>query len=178
MRRFNINDAPQDDSPSAQMDPLSIASASAALAGFCTKLSTTIYNFIDNSQYVDISVQVLRSEIDSLSQVLTNISVSFNDSSLSATALESQTGHEAQHWKSFKELMNDCRKTLETLEQILEPLRKQSRLFPRPIKQLKLENRLQQITLLKQQIAAYRQTMSLSLQLIAVYTFSLSLLFC
>src|ERR1700685_1415492 len=100
------------------MDPLSIATASASLAGFCVKLSTIIYNFIDKSQHVErtVTVQVLRVEIDSLSQVLTSIRVNFNDHSLGETALDSQTGHEAQHWKNFDGLMDDCKETLEALE--------------------------------------------------------------
>jgi methyl-accepting chemotaxis protein len=151
------------------MDPLSIATASASLAGFCVKLSTIIYNFIDKSQHVERTVQVLRVEIDSLSQVLTSISVNFNDHSLAETALDSQTGHEAQHWKNFEGLMDDCKETLEALEHVLEPMKKKSRPFARPVKQFKLEQMSREIELLKQQIAAYRQTMSLSLQLITVY---------
>ena len=152
------------------MDPLSIATASASLAGFCLALSTVIQNFIDKSQYVEITVQVLRVEINALSQVLTSISVHFNDHSLAETALDSQTGHDAQHWKNFEGLMDDCKETLAALEHALERMAKKSWSLARPVKQFKLEQRSGEMELLKQQIAAYRQTMSLSLQLITVYS--------
>jgi hypothetical protein len=151
------------------MDPISVVTTSAALVAFCAKLSKKIFTFVNNSQQVDTSVHVLDVEIESLSQVLRSISVGFSDSSLATKALEPQTGHEERHWKDFKRSMDDCKGTLEALDRILEPMRSESRLFGRPIKQIKLEKRATEISLLKQQIAAYRQTMSLSLQLITMY---------
>lgn len=150
------------------MDPISIATAPASLAGFCVKLSTVIYNFIDKSKRVETTLQVLCVEIDSLLQVLTTISVNLNDHSLGQTALDSQKGYEAQYWRNFEGLMRDYQKTLEELGQVLEPMRKEVLPFARPIKQVKLEQKSRQIELLNQQLAAYRQTMSLSLQLITV----------
>jgi hypothetical protein len=155
------------------MDPLSIAATSATLVGVCVRLSGYIYIVINKVQNVDTSVRVLGIEIDLLSQVLGSISSSFSDSSLAAGALESQTGHEGQHWRNVKRSMEDCQETLGSLERILESVKQGERRFlQRPRMLIEFERKSGEIALLKQQITAYRQTMQLSLQLITVYVMS------
>jgi hypothetical protein len=152
------------------MDPLSITTAVAALVGACSKL-TNLLGVINQSKSVDTSIKSLGIEINSLSQVLGNIGVSFGDSAIAAATLEPQTGHEAQHWRNVKQSMEDCDCTLKMLEPILKSVKQsESRIFSALRKQIKLEDKAGEIALLKQQIASYRQAMQLSLQLITVYT--------
>jgi hypothetical protein len=113
---------------------------------------------------------VLGIEIESLSHVLRSINTSFSDPSLAKVALNAHTGHEAQHWENVRQSMRDCKETLERLEQVLEKVNKgDSGFLWRPKKTIKLNMKMETIALLKQEIAAYRQTMQLSLQLITVY---------
>jgi len=148
------------------MDPISILTTSAALAGTCVK----IYTYIKSIQGVDNDIRVLGTEVDQLSIVLDSISESFKDPLLAHSALESQTGHEAQHWRNVFRSLNDCKETLTTLEEILETMKsKVSGFLRRPKSRIKLDMNSGEISLCKQQIAAYRRTMQLSLQLITVY---------
>ena len=148
------------------MDPISILTTSAALAGTCVK----IYTYIKSIQGVDNDIRVLGTEVDQLSIVLDSITDSFKDPLLAHSALESQTGHEAQHWRNVFRSLNDCKETLTTLEEILETMKsKVSGFLRRPKSRIKLDMNSGEISLCKQQIAAYRRTMQLSLQLITVY---------
>jgi hypothetical protein len=152
------------------LEPLSIVVASAGLVDTCVKLTGHIYTFVNKNQNIDTATSVLGIEIDSLSRVLRSITTSFNDPTLAATALKSQTGHEAQHWENVRRSMDDCKVTLAELERILVKVNKTDGGFlRRPKKVMKLAMKEQNIALFKQQIAAYRQTMQLSLQLITVY---------
>jgi len=149
------------------MDPISIATASVGLVSACVRLS----GYIKKTQTVDTVVRVLDIEITSLSQVLGSIAMSFSDSLVASVALEAQTGHEGQYWKTVKRSMDDCKGTLATLEQILQKVGKSEagNFFRRSSKQIKLSMHLPEIDVLKQQVAAYRQAMQIALQMISVY---------
>jgi hypothetical protein len=152
------------------MDPISIITASATLVRLCATTSGYIFTFVTNARNVDTAITTLGVEIHSLSQVLGSINDSFNDSSLASSALSSQTGHEAQHWRNVQRSMDDCKNTLENLVRVLENVRRGSGSFlARARSQVSFGMSSAEITSLKQQIAAYRQTMQLSLQLITVY---------
>jgi hypothetical protein len=126
---------------------------------------------VTNANNVDTAITTLGVEVNSLSQVLSSIHDSFSDSSLANAALSSQTGHEAQHWRNVERSMDDCKGTLENLVRVLEDVKRGSGGFlARARSQISLKMSSAEITSLKQQIAAYRQTMQLSLQLITVYT--------
>jgi hypothetical protein len=152
------------------MDPISIATASVHLVGACGRLSGYIYTFIKKTQTVDTAVRVLDIEINSLSQVLGSLATSFSDPLVASVALEAQTGHKGQYWQTVKKSMDDCKGTLASLERILEKVVKSEagNLFRRSNKQIKLSMNILEIDLLKQQVAAYRQTMQLALQMITV----------
>jgi FtsZ-binding cell division protein ZapB len=147
------------------MDPLSLATTSASLVNTCTQL----WSYINKVQNADVTVTVLQVEINELSQVLGSISTSFGDPVMAKVALETQTGHEAHHWKNVKRSMEDCKETLASLDRLLRQVTKVcGGYLRRPKLQFKLDTKSVEVTLLKQRIAAYRQTMQLSLQLITV----------
>ena len=158
------------------MDPFTIATTAASIVGVCAKVSSTIITYIQNTLVIDTTVDALRIEIDSLAHVLDTLGSSFKDASLAGTALESQTGHEGEHWRHVKRSMDDCKATLEKFQRILDRVNKVEvrGIMRRSIKKVKLDMKSGDIDLLKQQIAAYRRTMQLSLQLITVYVSSLS----
>lgn len=152
------------------IDPLSIASTSAALVETCGKVSYYIYSFLKKEKHVDTSIRVLKIEIDTLAGVLGSISVKFSDSSTATIALQSFTGYEEEYWRNVKRSMSDCEVTLRTLEEILQFIKQGgSRLKIRTTIQNRLEQKLAEIGLLKQQIAVFHKTMDISLQLITVY---------
>jgi hypothetical protein len=152
------------------MDPISVATASVHLVGACAKLSGYIYSFIQKTQTVDTAVRVLDIEINSLSQVLGSIATSFSDPLVASVALEVQTGHEGQYWQNVKRSMDDCKGTLGSLEQVLEKVGKPDGggFLRRARKQVNFSLSSHEIDLLRQEIAAYRQTMQIALQMISV----------
>lgn len=156
------------------IDPTSVASAAAVLVGACGRVSRYIYNFLNKVEHEDTALRVLKIEIDSLSGVLGSISVKFSDTSTASTALQSFTGYEEEYWGNVKRSMNDCETTLRTLEQLLRSVKQGGiGLARRATIQVRLEQRWEEIGLLKQHIAAYHKTMDMSLQLITVYVFLL-----
>lgn len=148
------------------MDPISIATTAASIAGTCVK----IYSYIQSIQAVDNEIRVLGVEVDQLSRVLDSMSDSFKDPSLAESALECQTGHEAQHWRNVRRSLDDCRETMRNLERILDNVKTKEGGFLRFFKsRIKMDMNVGEIALLKQQVAAYRRTMQLSLQLITMH---------
>jgi len=154
-------------------EPISIAVTAATLVATCAKCTAYIWNLTNQVRMVDTTITTLGVEITSLSQVLENIRMSFNDPNIKEKVLAPQTGHELEHWKSVQRSMNDCRETLEKMQGIFEGLgatRTRFGIALKPKKLIKLNMKDQDIMLLKQQITAYRQTMQLSFQLITVYS--------
>jgi hypothetical protein len=154
------------------MDPVTIISTTATAIRLCATISGYIFTFVTNARNVDTAITTLGVEVNSLSQVLNAINDSLNDSTLANAAFASQTGHEAQHWTNVQQSMEDCKQTLENLIQVLEDVRRNSGrggLWGRARSQFNIGISSAQITSLKQQIAAYRQTMQLSLQLITAH---------
>jgi hypothetical protein len=153
------------------MDPFTIATTAGSIVAVCAHVSSAIYTYIQNTLGVDTAVDGLRIEIDSLSQVLGTLGSSFRDASLAGTALESQTGHEGEHWRHVKRSMDDCKSTLERFQRILDRVNKSEirGIMRRPVKKLKLDMSSSDIDILKHQLTSYRRTMQLSLQLITVY---------
>ena len=132
----------------------------------CTQLSKLLYTFINGARHVDKTVQAFQSEIDALSSVLVSINTSFKDD---AYALKAATGHERFYWQRVKKSMDDCYRTLESVKNVLEKVKKDGGgFFPRPMKQARLKMDSAEITTLKQQIQFYKETMSLSLQIISL----------
>ena len=149
------------------MDPISIATASACLVRLSVTVSGYIYTYVSNTRNVDTTIRLLAAEIDSLARVVGSIQECFSDPSLANAALSSQTGHEGNRWRNVHRSMNDCKNTLNYLEQVMEKVKKgKMGVFGRAVK---LQMNSTEITSLKQQIAAYRETLQLSLQIITVY---------
>ena len=150
------------------MDPLSIATASASLAGLCAKVTLALYSFASDVQNVDNEVQVLSSEIDSLAQVLNDMKITFDDKG----DLDSQTGSEGHYWKTVKCILGDCSKTIGNLDSILDEVKKEDRQVLRQVRmKVRLKLKSSEIMSLRNQIGAYRQTLQLSLEMIAIYAF-------
>jgi hypothetical protein len=153
------------------MDPLSIAVTAAGLVRLCTQVSGSVYTFISKTRATETAIRTLAIEVDSLAQVLGSIEEGFKDPLLAAAAVESQTGYEGQHWRNVRRSLDDCKGTLDQLNDILEPVRREGGFLRRARKQISLSLKSENISLLKQQVSSYRHTMQLSLHLITVYVY-------
>jgi thiamine transporter ThiT len=152
--------------PAIAMDPLSIAAASASLAGLCAQVTAALYSFASDVQNVDNEVRVLGVEIDSLTQVLNDMKITFDGKG----DLDSQTGNEGHYWKTVKCILSDCSITIRNLDSILDEVKKEEGQVLRRLRmKVGLKLKSSEIASLRKQIGAYRQTLQLSLGMIAMY---------
>jgi Fungal N-terminal domain of STAND proteins len=153
------------------MDPLSIAASSAGLVSLCTAISKSLYKFICDSRVVDQALAVFRDEIDELSGFLASIESSFSDRRTGEAALRETTGHERLHWEKAVRGMDNCRKTLEKLSDVLQNVSGDHGrgLLSRHRRQIRLDMNSAEIVLLRQQVQSYKDTMKLSFHVITMY---------
>jgi hypothetical protein len=155
----------------ADLDTISIADLSNNLKGYCLRIFRILV-IMKRSQKVKPAVRLLATELGSLSEILVSIFQSFSDPSVLVTAPDQQTGHEGRLWKNVKQVMYDCRQTLERLQQHLVKSNEQSsadRHSRSPHLYFKLDMTSTEIVELFQQFSAYRETLGLSRQLIKLY---------
>lgn len=145
----------------------SLAGASCDVFHLCLKVTNSLNRLIHKIKNPDPSITALSIEIALLSQVQNSIHESFSQSSLAKAALSAETGNE-QYWQHVRRSVDDCKGTIEILEQKLEKAIKGRKKGLFSHSQYKLEMTTAEITTLKDQIAAYRETMQLSLYLITV----------
>jgi hypothetical protein len=135
------------------------------LVAICESLTGLFQPFLDNS-LISADIRVLLREVDHLSRVLVSISTILQNQSVAVN-----NGPQAEHWRTVQQSMIDCEETLQSLNQILTStiLRKPKRgVFGRMRRSIKWKTQAGDISLLRHQLATYRQTLVLSLQLIAV----------
>lgn len=151
------------------IDPASIASAAAAAVGASKRVSHYISKFLDKDQNGNITLRVIKIEIDSLAAVFATISVKFSDSATTDSILQSLVGCEEEVWRNVKRSMNDCEVALQTLETVLQSVNHGGlRTALRGSAESKIEQKREEIGSLKQQITLYHKTMELSRELIRV----------
>jgi hypothetical protein len=154
------------------IDPASIASAAAAGVGACKRVSQYIGKFLDKDQNGNITLRVIKIEIDSLAAVFATISVKFSDSATTDSILQSLVGCEEEVWRNVARSMNDCKVALQTLETVLQSVNHgglRTALRTNNNKsESKIEQKREEIGSLKQQITLYHKTMELSKELIRV----------
>jgi hypothetical protein len=155
------------------MDPATIIGVTTAVVRLCATVSGHIFTFVSNAKNVDEAITTLGVEINALSEVLRSISDSLRDKTLVNAISNSRTGHEAQHWRNVKRSLNDCKNMLERMVRVMDGVspRRTGGFFSRAKTQINFGMRMVEVTSLKQQVTAYRQTLQLSLQLITVYRF-------
>jgi hypothetical protein len=152
------------------IDPTSIASAAAAAVGACKRVSQYISKFFkDKDENGNITLRVIKIEIDSLAAVFATISVKFSDSATTDSILQALVGCEEEVWRNVKRSMNDCEGALQTLETLLQSVNHGGlRTALRGSAESKIEQKREEIGSLKQQITLYHKTMELSRELIRV----------
>jgi len=158
------------------MDPTRIVESTAELFATCEKVSGII-SWIDEKSLADEEVDpilgVVRSELDSLSQVFISLHTSFCDPSIVRCVFLPQTGYEGQHWRNVKRSLDDCQGCLNKLDRFFHPIfnakRSQAFLQAKVIMAIIRELNLAPIPAFKQQIVACRKVLELSQQLIDVY---------
>ena len=151
------------------MDPLSIATGSAGLVVLCVRISTILYNWIRDTSEVDSNVSGLCEEIVSLSRTLDAISTSWRQNRLVAAA---QVDPDGNLWASVGASLNDCKTTLEALDDKLNSVRKTGFLgkgfLRKPTKQVKFNLKMNDIVTYRQRFQSYNTAMASALQMINV----------
>ncbi|KAF2815672.1 uncharacterized protein BDZ99DRAFT_405916, partial [Mytilinidion resinicola] len=151
------------------MDPLSIASSAAGIAGLCIKVSGILYTFIDDARGVDDSVAGLCEEINGLQRALNAIGQSWKQNPLLVTT---QTNGDRDLWITVRGSLDDCQITLGKLDKRLVEVQKTSFLgrgfLRKPTMSIKLNMMMKDITAFRQQIHSHNSAMQSAFQMINV----------
>lgn len=155
------------------MDPLSIASAATALAGFAFKASKEIYSFIDDLQSADTTLLQLQNEVNALQSGLQSIASTFNsDTIVQLCQNKSNSLDQLQSTRllqSVTPLLTDCQHTLEKLEVILAGIvgnpGKMRDLFGKPIKAFKISTKSKDVELIRHEIRSYSSAMQMTINM-------------
>ncbi|OCL14343.1 hypothetical protein AOQ84DRAFT_435739 [Glonium stellatum] len=154
------------------MDPLSIASSAAGIAGLCIRVYGILYTFVDDARSIDDSISGLCEEILGLSRVLKALSQAWNQNPLLVAAQANTDG--GSLWTSVQASLDDCENTLGKLEKKLDEVQKSSFLgrgfLRKPTMSIKLNVRMRDISAFKQQMHSYSTAMQSALQMINVNT--------
>ena len=130
-------------------------------------MSSVLYTFIEDARTVDTHLSGLYDEVVSLSNVLDAISRSWTNNARVASA---RTLSEPQLWNSVNTSLEDCKNTLLKLERILSNVQNKSFLergmLKQPVKTVKLNLRMKDITYFRQQLQSYGNAMQSALLMI------------
>jgi hypothetical protein len=131
-----------------------------------------IFTFVDDTRMVDSSVSNLLHEILGLSRVSEAISQTWTQYPKIVAA---EAGNNGNLWASVKATIDDCKSTLGKLDTKLDEVQNGGffgRGFLRkPTKLVKLNMKMKDILLFKQQVHSYNNAMQSALQMINVYVF-------
>lgn len=151
------------------MDPFSIAAGSAALAALCVQCSTSLYDFYGSTQKVDASVTAFCEEVDSLAQVLDALSTTFKYPRTLAVIKSAHQEYDGKLWANVDKLLGRCRRSMETLKEILSKLNRDTGgILRKPMKQLRLRLQSADIVALRGQIQSHNLMMQITLQSISM----------
>lgn len=157
-------------SPLISMDPLSIAAASASLAGTTLKLSKTLWDYVQSVIEVDFTVRMFQKEVVCLAECLNAISKTFKHPAIAIAIADGQAEYEGALWTNLDNLLSSCRVTISQLEKILVPLKQiRGGIMRRPLMHLKLSWKSTETSLLQRQIQSYCQLLSVTLSSINLY---------
>ena len=152
------------------VDPLSIPALTIVVAGICLRVG----EFFDTCRDADQTWQDFHHEIRALERVLRSISTTFRpaddvekDTDSSSSAVKIVARIENQHHQDVETCLQDCQRTLERIEAILNHIKvDDSRMFARPLQQFKLDRKAGPLTILRNQIQSYTQALQLTLETI------------
>jgi hypothetical protein len=136
-----------------------------------------IFTFVDDTRTVDSSVSDLLQEILGLSRVSEAISQTWTQHPMIAAAEASSNGN---LWASVKISIDDCKNTLEKLDAKLDEVQTAGflgrGLLRKPSKLVKLNMRMKDILLFRQQVHSYNSAMQSALQMINMWVYLCSVI--
>lgn len=139
-------------------DPLSVAASAASLAQLCGTLVSALKVFRD-SRNVELRVQILREEINTLGGVLSRVGETFER--FEANPL--RTPFQQKHEGDVQHLLDLCAKTLNALGQIISGLEGRKGFASKLLKQLQVNRVTQDITILKANLHSCTEMLQVSL---------------
>lgn len=143
---------------------LSIASAAAAIALSCFKVSTLMYHWIEEVREVDGTLKAFSAEINALSAVLDAVQSCSQDAL--ATEMSQRQGTGA-FWVLVERTLEDCGKVMAELDRVLTDIRSRRR-FGQLITNSTLNANTGKMAMLRQQVQSYTTILQMALQMINV----------
>lgn len=142
-----------------------------SLLSVCGALSGSLYSLIEDAEAADESLGGIRSEVNSIAVALGSLKQNFSDPLLSAVISNPLDTSLRLHCNNVGVCLVNCTTAVQRLDTILRSVAYcEGRYLINPDTGVRLDIKSGEIALLKQQVAASRQTINLTLSLIAVYS--------
>jgi hypothetical protein len=146
------------------MEPLSIASAAAAITVSCVKVSTLLYSWIDEIKNIDGTLRAFLTEVNALSAVLDAVKSCSQDALLTDVSQRQDT---SAFWGLVQRTLGDCGTAVGELERILMDVASR-RGLGQLVTSSVLNTQSGKIALLRQQIQSYTTVLQMAMQMINV----------
>jgi hypothetical protein len=146
------------------MDPLSVASAAAAITVSCIKVSTLLYTWIDEIKSIDGTLRAFLTEVNALSAVLDAVKSCSQDALLTDVSQRQDT---SAFWVLVQKTLGDCGTVIGELERILMDVASR-RGLGQLVTSSVLNTQSGKIALLRQQIQSYTTVLQMAMQMINV----------
>jgi hypothetical protein len=105
------------------MDPLSITTASLAIAKLCAQCVVSLAIWVGEVRAIDDRIESFCAEIKSLSSILDALNNTLQTPEALQAADEANQGAIADLWEQLKVSLGDCEKTMDQLRDILDGLK-------------------------------------------------------
>lgn len=155
------------------MDPISIAASATSLAAFAFSAGRGVYDYIDGIRNVDSTLLQLKSEVDALISGLQSIAARFRSKNV-VEFLGNAGFYNPQSLKllvSVNPLLGDCRKTLKSLDGLLDTVRGvagKTGIMKRSKRAFKLDLASKDVEAIRHQIRSYTSAIQVTLQMVAM----------
>lgn len=146
------------------MEPLSIASAAAAITVTCVRLSTLLYAWFDEIKSVDGTLRAFFGEVGALAAVLDAVKSCVQEASV-ANVSERQDNRVC--WELLQKTLEDCGTVVGEIDKVLMDIGGRRRLG-QLITNSVLNLRSRKLGLLRQQIQSYTTVLQMAMQIINV----------
>jgi hypothetical protein len=143
------------------MDPLLITASAVSLLGVCLKVSVELKKFRQGAAEARTTVTAMLSDVKALRDVLQSMEDTFE-------TLDAQPamGHIGTHWTNLSRSLQEGRRTLEELEELLKGINKDVSFLDGARRHIRVKVVAEQIAGFRQQVQTYKDAMQLSLQTI------------
>lgn len=144
------------------MDPLSITTGVITILSVTYNVGVEIKKFRDDVSSVDVVLETLITDVESLHGVLETMQETLNKAGTRSTL--QLTGHIGNHWRNMERSLEDSQRVLSELLVLFQDINKSVSFLDGPRKVRRYRAMSERIQRYSNQISSYKDTLNLSLQ--------------